>query len=193
MQLQILNRAPRYYGGASYRANVERAMREDGLRGGSVIDNEFEFGLPDITNSTTKTVSPYVFDAGAAELIFGGRHNLWLSWKTVITADAAPTIHIEMWAGDAADGDVNDNETLRNEILGASGIVRLDVTGAVLASGAVAAGSFPIGSQTIARRYYGLNVTLGGTNPDIVAATSFAYVTRDAPSNMLKARDAVPA
>jgi hypothetical protein len=151
------------------------------------LDALMNFGLPGITNSTTKTVSPSVLDAQSAKVMFGAAAGCCkVVWKTVITADAAPTILIEMWAGDAADGDVNDNETSTNDILGSSGIVRTHRDGTPLATGDTVVGSFPIQVQKRARRYYGLNTTLGGTNPDIVAATSFAYVVRDAQTNLVE-------
>lgn len=158
-----------------------------------ILDAQLNFGLPDITNSTTKTVSPRVFDAASDKVIFGGRNRGKLKWKTVITADAAPTFLLEMWAGDAADGDVNDNEADGNEVLASTGVIRYNpVDGTVLATGDTIYGECVINPQTRARRYYGVNVTLGGTNPDIVASTSYAYVVWDAQSNMEGARAAVP-
>lgn len=157
-----------------------------------LTDALHDFGLPGITNSTTKTVSPRVLDAQSAKYVFGGRQKLICRFKTVITADATPIISIEMWGGDAADGDVNDNESVMNDILGATGIIRCTPAGVALVTTDVVEGEFWVGVQKRACRYYGLNTTLGTTNPDIVEATSWAYVMRDGQSNMLGARAAVP-
>jgi hypothetical protein len=158
-----------------------------------IRDYFHNFGLPGITNSTAKTVSVNVYDAGANVILFASGKPAKIVWKTVITADASPTILIEFVGSDNVDGDPNDNEANLNVLLGSSGIVRTNMTGAVLASGDTVYGEFPIGMQYIARRYYALLTTLGGTNPDIVAATSSAHLVLNAQTNMRGARAAIPA
>jgi hypothetical protein len=157
-------------------------------------DYLLNFGLPDITNSTTKTVSPNIFDAGGDRVSFGaGPGELGVVWKTVITADASPTILIEMVGSDNADLDPNENESVRNIVLGSSGIVRTTRDGTTIVSGEVVYGGFPLLPQWVARQFYGILTTLGGTNPDIVAATSWAYVVRDWQNHLENVRAAVPA
>lgn len=159
-----------------------------------ILDASFDFGLPTLTNSTTKTVSPNIFDAGADEVVFGGRDRLRLAWKAVITADAAPTILVEFVGSNVADLDANDTpEGVNNIMLGSSGVVRNSDDGTVLATGDVVYGDFEIAVQTVARRYYGVLTTLGGTNPDIVTTTCYAHIVRDAQTNMPRIRAAVPA
>lgn len=159
-----------------------------------MLTDNLNFGLPDITNSTTRTASPNYYDAGSNKIVFaaaGKRPRI--KWKTVITADAAPTILIEFVGADNSDLDPNENEANRNVLLGSSGTVRVGMSGATLATGDTIWGEFEVGNQRIARRYYGLNTTLGGTNPDIVAATSYARLVLDAQTNMEGTRAAIPA
>ncbi len=159
-----------------------------------ILDYFMKFGLPDITDSNTKTVSPYVYDAGSDKIVFGqNTGQLFVMWKTIITAAASPTILIELVGSDNADGDVNENETVRNIVLGSSGIVRTTHAGATLASGDLVYGYFAINTQWEPRQYYMLNTTLGGTTPDIVAATSWAYVVRDYQDHLENLRAAIPA
>lgn len=153
----------------------------------------YNFGLPTIANSTTPTVSPNVYDAQAAKILFGGtsgRMKLW--FRATVTADASPTIKVELVGSDNADGDPNDNEAVGNIILASTGVLtRHQVTGAALASGDTIELAIPINAQTVAKRYYMLLATLGGTNPDLAAGQD-AFVVRDAQTNMIGPRAAVP-
>jgi len=158
-----------------------------------ILDGMFAFTLPTITNSTTCTVSANVLDAGADVILFGGHEPLWLWFRATITADASPTLRIDLVASDNADGDPNDNETIRNVILASTGIITDHPTGTVaLASGDTVELAIPIAKQLVARQYYMLLVTLGGTNPDLAAGQK-AYVVRNPQTNMIGARAAAPA
>ena len=169
-----------------YERTFAEAMAREGLKGGTYLDALLNFAVPTISN-TTKTVSSNVYDHQAAGMVFGGRQPLWCFWQIDFTGTStSPTALVEIWAGDAADGDIDDNQAVLNDILGSSGIVRgLPRSGAALDQTSVAYGSFPIGTAPRARRYYGANFTLGGTNPDAVAASSFCRIVRDAQSNQL--------
>lgn len=158
-----------------------------------IVDYFLNFGIPNITNSNTKTASTNVYDAGADIILFGSGHNMKAVWKTVITADASPTLLIEIVGSDALDLDPNDNEAILNTVLGSSGVVRMDEDGTALASGDTIEGSFALGDQVASRQYYGGLITLGGTNPDTVAATSYLYVVHTGTTNLRGPRAAVPA
>jgi hypothetical protein len=151
-----------------------------------IIEGDFEFGIAAITG-TTPTVSPYVYDAQAAVMIFAaGRRKPKLWFRATIAADASPSIKVDMLgAGNAA-------LTTEPIVLGSSGVIAFDVDGTALVSGDTVEREFEIGYQVEAKRYYGLMVTLGGTNP--LTSTAYdAYVVWDAQSNMVGARAAVPA
>ncbi len=158
-----------------------------------ILDYFLNFGIPDITNSTAKTASTNVYDAGADVILFGSGHGMRAAWKTVITADASPTIRIDIVGSDNVDLDPNDNETQRNVILGSSGIVLADEDGTALASGDTIEGVIALVDQVVSRQYYGGLITLGGTNPDVVAATSFLKVVNVAQTNLRGPRAAIPA
>src|SRR2546428_4227441 len=89
-----------------------------------LLDGQFNFGLPTITNSTTATASTNVYDAGSSKMVFGVEHqSLQLKIRATITADASPTARWSLVGSDNVDLDVDDNETLRNIILADSGTV----------------------------------------------------------------------
>ncbi len=160
-----------------------------------ITSNEFDFGLPTIANSNTATCSPYVFDAGSDKIIFGGMQPvpLWLWFRAVVTADASPTLRVSMVGSDNADMDINDNETLRNIVLADTGtLTDHPTTGVAIVTGDIIELAIPIRAQTAARQYYGLIVTLGGTNPDLAAGQP-ARVVRNPQTNMYGARAAIPA
>lgn len=158
-----------------------------------IIEGLHEFGLPTITNSTAATASANVYDAGGDVILFGSETPLWLWFRAAITADASPTLRVDLVGSDNADMDVNDNETLRNIILASTGIITdHPTTGIALASGDVVELAIPIKKQLVARQYYGLIVTLGGTNPDLAAGQP-AKVVRNPQTNMYGARAAIPA
>jgi hypothetical protein len=154
-----------------------------------IIDAGFSFGLPTLTNSTARTVSPNVYDAGSAKKLFDGPGgDLKLIWKAVPTADDNPTVRVELVGADNAALDSNPIT------LADSGTVVYGADGSTaIASGAVVEGELRPSRQFAAKRYYGLFVTLGGTNPDLVAATCKAELVRDSQSNMNGARAATPA
>lgn len=159
-----------------------------------IIDGKFNLGLPTITNSTATTVSPNIYDAGSAKFVFGagmGSYKLW--FRATVTADASPTLRVSLVGSDNADGDPNDNETAGNIILADTGIItREDSDLSAMDSGDTIERVIPIQTQTVAKRYYMLLVTLGGTNPDL-AASQDAYIVRDGQNNMIGARAAIPA
>ncbi len=149
-------------------------------------DNSFVFGLPAITDSTTATVSTNVYDAGAAMLLFQGPHVGDLCFRTAVTADANPSITVELRGAD------NDALTTLPIVIATSGIVLSDENGALLASGGIVDLVIPVGNQEAAKRYYGLIVTLGGTNPDIVAAADQGYIQLHGQTMLRGVQAAVP-
>ena len=75
---------------------------------------------------------------------------------------------------------------------GLYGVIDMQDGGAaVLATGNTVERALPVQTQRIARRYYGLLVTLGGTNPDTTAQD--AEVVYDPQTNLVGARNAIPA
>lgn len=155
------------------------------------IDAVFDFGIPAITDSTTATASTNYHDAGSSKIVFGGEEQLYLWFRATITADASPSIKVDLVASSATDLDPNGNESVENIVLASSGVVEATDAGVALASGDTVEKCIAINPQRSARRYYGLLVTLGGTNPDTTAQD--AYVVRNPQSNMIGARAAVPA
>lgn len=127
-----------------------------------IIEGLCEFGIPAITNSNTATVSPNVFDAGAAVKLFGNRgSDLKVVGHAVCTADDNPTLKVELIGAD------NAALTTNPMTLGSTGVSALGPDGATAwASGADIPFTIKVQRQFVAKRYYGLMVTLGGTNPD---------------------------
>lgn len=148
------------------------------------IDGDFEFGMPAINNSNTATASTNVLDAQSAKIVFGGAiGSLKVFFRTPVSADTT-AVRIDLVGSDAAA--LNSN----NIVLG-SHYTAADELGAALGSGTQnIAGSFAITGQKTAKRYYGLLVTLSGTNPDMTAGD--AYVVIDAQTNQPGARAATP-
>ena len=150
------------------------------------IDGSHDYGLPTIANSTSATVSPNIHDAGSAKIVFGGRPGPRRKGRATITADASPTIKVDVVAAD------NDALTSNPVVLASSGVIAVTAAGVALASGDSVEFDFPVTGQTVAKRFYGLMVTLGGTNPDLAAGQKAALVF-DAQTNMVGPRAAVPA
>jgi hypothetical protein len=146
------------------------------------------FGVPAIANSNTATVSTNVFDAGAAVKLFGNRgSDLKVVGHAVCTADDNPTLLVELIGADAASLATNPM------VLGSTGIMIEGPDGATAwASGADIPFSFKCNRQYVAKRYYGLRFTLGGTNPDCAADASGAALVIDDQSNDYRAAAATP-
>lgn len=153
-----------------------------------IIDSKMVFGLPAITNSTAATISTNVYDAGSAKKVFAGLPGgVKLCARTAVTADANPSIKIDLVGA--------DNEALSSNpvVIASTGVIATAEDGTALASGESVDVVLDVSGQTAAKRYYGLVVTLGGTNPDIAAAPSQGYIAMDAQTNMPGERAAVPA
>lgn len=153
------------------------------------VDAELAFGLPTIANSTAATVSPFVHDAQSAVSMFAGvGEQLALWFRATVTADANPTVLVDLIGAD------NAALTSNPILIASSGIIATkDGLATALASGDTVERKIPISSgQQVKKRYYGLMVTLGGTNPDL-AANQDAYIVRNAQTNMPGARAAIPA
>ena len=152
-----------------------------------ILDGDFNFGIPAITNSNTATASTNVFDAGSAVLLFTGRKAARCVWKTVMTADGGTlSITVDVVGSAAA-------ALTAPDLIASSGVVLNTADGTAIQTTETVYGDVAVYGQTTARRYYGLLVTLGGTNPDTVAATSFGHIVLDAASNLLRAQAAIPA
>jgi hypothetical protein len=150
-------------------------------------EGNFVFGLPALTNDTTPTVSTNVYDAGAAILLFAAPQAGELCFRIAVTADANPSIRVDLRGAD------NAALTTNPVIIASSGVVASNSSGEALASGEIVDLVIPVGNQAVAKRYYGLFVTLGGTNPDIAAAAQQGYVSLAGQTNLRGARAAVPA
>ena len=147
-----------------------------------IADGPMIFGIPTITNSTTATVSPNTYNAGAARILFQqgpGGHMPWVWFRTAVTADASPSIMVELRGADAA------NLTTADITLGSSGIINTTDDGTALVSGETISRWFPIAYQLVAKQHYGLMVTLGGTNPDTVEDTDAAMVVWNPQTNLI--------
>lgn len=160
------------------------------------IDGNMQFGLPAITNSTVRTISTNVFDSdqtGAAEAatpavrLFASPKVARLVFRTAITADGGTiSIRVEFIGAD------NAALTTLPVLLADTGIILTDEGGAALATGDIVDVALQISGQTAAKRFYGCFVTLGGTNPDIVAAASQLFIALDSQTNQPGNQVAVP-
>jgi hypothetical protein len=159
----------------------------------AIIDGDFVFGLPAITNSTAATASTNTYDAGSDKNVFGGQNVAKLIGRFPVTADASPTVKVDFVASDAADLDPNGNEAVPNIVLASTGVISTDEDGNALASGDVVDFQLDIGGQTAERQYYGCIITLGGTSPDTVADAKQLSLVLTAQTNLPGARAAVPA
>lgn len=159
----------------------------------AIQDGSFIFGLPAITNSTSATASTDKFDAGSDKKLFGAPFCGYLCGRFPVTADASPTVKVDLVGSDNADLDPDNNEAVQNVIIASTGIIAHDSEGNDLASGDVVEFCIPIGGQRVARQYYGCIITLGGTNPDTVVDAKQLYIVLDGQSNLPGTRAAVPA
>lgn len=167
------------------------------------IDGNFQFGLPAITNSTTRTISTNVLDTDAAAsaeaatpavTLFGSPKIGFLAFRTNITTSAGtPSIRVELIGADNA-----ALTTLPIKIVD-TGVIVNNVAGAALSQDASAiAGNLvdiklAVSGQVVAKRYYGCFITLGGTNPDIVVAANQLYIALTPQTMLPGAQVAVPA
>ncbi len=127
-----------------------------------ILEGLCSFGVPAITNSNAATVSPNVFDAGSAINLFGARgSDLAVVGHAVLTADDNPTLKVELLGAD------NAALTTNPTVIGSTGIIVYKPDGSTaLASGDDVPFKLHAVQQRVAKRYYGLMFTLGGTNPD---------------------------
>lgn len=153
----------------------------------AIVDGDMVFGLPAITNSNTATISTNVYDAGSAKKVFGGPRVAKLCGRFPVTADASPTVKVDFIGADAA-----DLNTLP-VVIASTGVIASDEAGALLATAGIVDFQLDLAGQTAAKRYYGCKVTLGGTNPDTVAAAKQLYVVLTAQTNLPGDQAAIPA
>lgn len=158
-----------------------------------IIEGLCVFGIPVISNTNTGKVSPNVFDAGAisevASMLFGNRgSDLAIVGHTVVTADDNPTLTVELRGAD------NAALTTNLTVIGTTGEIVYGADGSTaIVSGADVAFKFKVNQQRVAKRFYGLWVTLGGTNPDTPdPATGTAALVIDDQSNDYRAAAATP-
>lgn len=153
-----------------------------------IIEGLCVFGIPAITNSNTGVVSTNVFDAGSAVKLFGNIGvDLSVVGHVVCTADDNPTLLVELLGAD------NDALTLNPMVIGSTGIMVEGPDGATAwASGSDIPFKIKVNKQYVAKRYYGLWVTLGGTNPDAAADANGASLVIDDQSNDYRAAAATP-
>ncbi|MCK5316441.1 MAG: hypothetical protein KAJ55_00935 [Anaerolineales bacterium] len=150
-------------------------------------DGNMVFGLPAITDSTARTISTNVFDAGSAVKLFAGPDVLKLAFQTAVTAAADPSIRVELVAAD------NAALTTLPVTLHDTGVIDEAEDGSVLVTTDVVKYFGHVVGQTVAKRYYGLFITLGGTTPDIVAAPKQGFLALDVQTMQDNTRAAVPA
>lgn len=153
-----------------------------------IMEGLCAFGTPTIANSNTGVVSPNVFDAGSAVKLFGNRgSDLKIVGHIVATADDNPTVTVELIGADNAALDSNPM------VLGSTGEMIEGADGATAwASGDDIPFSFKVNRQFVAKRYYGLLITLGGTNPDSTENLAGAALVIDDQSNDYRAAAATP-
>lgn len=150
-------------------------------------DGNMVFGLPAITNSNTRTISTNVFDNSVSAKLFAGPKVLKLAFQTAVTADASPTIRVELVGADT------ENMATNPVIIHDSGVIAYSEAGAALASGDIVKYLGHVMGQSVAKRYYALYVTLGGTNPDIVVAAKQGFIALDVQTMQDNTRAAIPA
>ena len=123
----------------------------------------FDFDVPAITTSNTATVSANVYDAGAAERLFAGSGMEGMSFKGYVPITAgtdALSVRVQLVGADIA------ALTTKPEVIADSGVQTHKKDGAtVLAIGDSVEFDLRPNMQRTPKRYYGLMVTLGGTNP----------------------------
>jgi hypothetical protein len=152
-----------------------------------MIDGNFVFGLPAITDSNTATISTNVLDTVTAVRLFSGPDTVVLCGRFPVTAAANPTVKVDFVGAD------NAALTSNPVVLASTGIIATDEAGVALVSGGVVDFQVPIRGQTKAKEFYGCFVTLGGTTPDTVADAKQLYLVLTAQSNMPADRAAIPA
>lgn len=150
-----------------------------------ILDGTFNWGIPAIDDSNTATASTNVTDMGAAKIVFGAGKGVRLWFRAVVTADANPSIKVDVIGSDAAA--LNSN----NIVIASSGVIATAEDGTALLTTEVVERDFEVRGQVVAKRYYGLLVTLGGTNPDTTAQD--AEIVWDVQTNLIGPRAAVPA
>lgn len=148
-----------------------------------IIDNLHNFGIPAITTSNSVTKGTNDYDAGASVKHFGNpAGEMRLTGKVSVTAGTSPTVTVKLIASDESDLDV-DNSEESNDVLATFFTDMKEDGSAALASGDEVHFNVPIQQQKVPRRYYGIHVQLGGTNPSCSAGD--CQVVRDAQTNML--------
>lgn len=149
-----------------------------------IIEGNFNFGTPAITNSNTATISTNYFDAGSAKLVFPGETKMKLYYNFAVSSDCTGAL-IDFRGADNTAGTSNPS------IIAATGNLTYDRLGAALGTGTqYVSGSISVGHQKVAKRYYSCFLTLAGTNPDSTAGDAFLVL--DAQSNMLNEQAAAP-
>ncbi len=162
------------------------------------LDGAFNFVPPTVANSNTRTAShaDYILDLGSgnSKILFGAdARPCWLTGRLTVTADASPTLQVDFVASDESDLDPNLNASpLTTEVLASTGTLFHQQDGGALATGDAFEIKIPILLQRVARRYYGIHIVLGGTNPDLAAGQEL-HLVFDAQTNMIGPRAAAPA
>ncbi len=153
-----------------------------------VIEGHFRFATTEqVLSGTSDVASTNVHDAGSAKLLFGGY------------SQRPPTLVIEAeWVSDGG------SPTIRGRLVGAAdavltgtpiiiadtGVISLADDGTAFAAGHIYARRYlPLLGQRIAKRYYGVMFTQGGTTPVFHVK---AYITPDAQSQDQYIKAAVP-
>ena len=157
-----------------------------------LLDAKLNFGIMAQTaNAASSGVlgSTNVYDGGESKILFSD-DGLWLVARFGVTQCSVVKVDL---LGDttAATLDTGGTDT---PTIASTGNITVDEVGTALADDATTRYvqvRLPIPKQTTAARYYGLWITTTGTGDTV--SLGDAYIARDAPNNMLKAREAVPA
>jgi hypothetical protein len=152
-----------------------------------ILDANFKFDVtPQSISTTSDVISTNVYDAGAAKKLFEGLppDTCELVVGCLMTAGTATL----SWRARLVGAD-NAALTTNPIVLADTGVNTLDDTGATLANTSFCTRTLPIAGQTVAKRYYGVFYTLGGTTP---TANVTAVITQAGQNWMPYKKAAVP-
>lgn len=149
------------------------------------VDGDMDFGIAETTNAANDVVSTNVFDAGAAKLVFTSARPMHV-WYNLIWTVGTGTLTYHLALRGADDAALTTNPI----IIASSGTVTTEDDGTVLTSSSDIENYFAIPIQKVAKRYYGLWLTGGGTTFTINGDAKVVY---DSQTNLIGKQAAVPA
>lgn len=146
-----------------------------------ICEGSFAFGMPTIVaGSGAATVSPNIYNAGSAKTVFDGAAGppLKIAGNGTVTSDASDvTMRVQFVGAD------NTGLTTNPEVLADTGTIQHGPDGSTaIASGTVIPFELKTGRQFSPKQYYGLLVTIGGTNQAMAASSGVANLVIDSQS-----------